>query len=374
MSKPPILILANHIDGLGGVERVAHGLAAGLAARGYDVALRGIRPTAGPSAHMMMTGYSAEFLSLRRERPEDEQPHPAGTRRAMRREAINRLYETLKEYRDGVVICMQVYAMEHLAEIGIESILASGTRIIGQYHWSYAGSRSNSDFTRISRTYRQIDKFLLLTQTDATAFRRHNFNNTGAMPNPLWLAPATPPATRDKRVVTLSRYDDVKQLDHALRAWARVSPDFPNWRLELYGEGPRRPKLQELIVSLGISKSAALMGSTDDVQGVLLSSRLSVLSSLFEGLPMVLAESLACGVPAIAYDCAPGVSEIITDNVDGRVVPINNIEGVGAALRELMSDERLVEAMSVCGQQSAQRFAPDRVIDQWEDLLRRVTR
>ena len=48
VSKPPVLILANHIDGLGGVERVANGLAAGLAGRGYDVALRGIRPPPSP--------------------------------------------------------------------------------------------------------------------------------------------------------------------------------------------------------------------------------------------------------------------------------------------------------------------------------------
>ena len=374
MSKPRILILANHIDGLGGVERVAHGLSAGLAARGYDVALRGIRPTAGPSATMTMTGYSTGFLSSRRERPDGERPHPAVLRRSMRSEAVSALRQTLKEYHDGVVICMQVYAMEHLAEIGIEPIMEAGTRIIGQYHWSYDGARSESDFERISRTYRRIDKFLLLTQTDATAFRRNNFNNTGAMANPLWLGPATAPAERTKRVVTLSRYDEVKQLDHTLRAWAKVANAFPDWRLELYGEGPLRPELTSLIEQLGIADSAALMGSTDDVQGVLLDSRISVLSSLFEGLPMVLAESLACGVPAVAYDCAPGVSEIITDGEDGRVVALNHIEGLADALRELMGDADLVESMGARGRESAGRYSPERIIDEWEDLLRRVTR
>lgn len=374
MSKPRILILANHIDGLGGVERVAHGLSAGLAARGYDVALRGIRPTAGPSATMTMEGYSTGFLSSRRERPEGERPHPAVQRRSMRAEAVSALRQVLKEYSDGVVICMQVYAMEHLKEIGIEAIMDAGTRIIGQYHWSYDGARSASDYDRISRTYRQIDKFLLLTQTDAVAFSRNNFNNTGAMANPLWLRPMDPPAERAKRVVTLSRYDEVKQLDHALRAWATVAGDFPDWRLELYGEGALRPDLEKLIDELGIADSAALMGSTDDVQGVLLDSRISVLSSLFEGLPMVLAESLACGVPAVAYDCAPGVSEIITDGKDGKVVPLNHIQGLSSALRELMADESLVESMGAHGQQSAARYAPDRIIDEWEDLLRRVTR
>lgn len=375
MSNPPILILANHIDGLGGVERVAHGLSAGLSSRGYDVTLRGIRPTAGPSAVMEMSGYSTGFLSARRERPEGDRPHPAVVRRSMRTEAVEALRETLERYRDGgVVICMQVYAMEHLAEIGIESIMDAGTRIIGQYHWSYDGATSNSDFSRIWRTYRQIDKFLLLTQTDAAAFRARNFNNTGSMPNPLWIEPAPAPEVRDKRVVTLSRYDEVKQLDHTLRAWARVAPRFPDWRLELYGDGPCRSDLQKLIHELGIADTATLMGSTDDVQGVLLNSRLSMLSSLFEGLPMVLAESLACAVPAIAYDCAPGVSEIVNDGVDGMVVPLNQVSGLATALEELMSDESRLETMGARGRESARRYAASVVMDRWEDLLRRVTR
>ncbi|NNM46396.1 glycosyltransferase [Knoellia koreensis] len=375
MTRPPVLILANHIDGLGGVERVAHGLAAGLSGRGYDVALRGIRPTSGPSAQMTMTGYTTGFMSDRTERPEGERPHPAVVRRAMRREALDNLRTTLADYRDGVVICMQVYSMEHLVELGLDDLLDSGTRIIGQYHWSYQGARSNTDFDRLSRTYRRIDKFLLLTQADADNFTRHNFNNAGAMPNPLWLkAQAAEDIPRSKRLVALSRYDAVKQLDHALRAWARVAPDFPDWSFELYGDGPMRAELAALIDDLGISDSARLMGPTNDVEGVLRSSRLSVLSSQFEGLPMVLAESLACGVPAVAYDCAPGVSEIITDGVDGFVVPQNHIPGLASALRTLMADEELTARMGAAGHVSARRYDREHVMDRWEDLIARVQR
>ncbi len=372
--KPRILIMSNHIDGLGGVERVAHGLSAGLSQRGFDVALRGIRPTSGPSIDMTMSGYSTGFMSERPEAPEGEKPLPALLRRAMRKEAMANLQSTLAEYRGNIVVCMQVYTMEHLAKLGFEEIMAAGTRIIGQYHWSYQGARSNTDFDRLSRTYRQIDKFLLLTEADAEAFRRHNFNNTGAMPNPLWMAPAGDAVPRQKRVVALSRYDPVKQLDHALRAWAQVAPDFPDWRFELYGDGPLRHELQALIDRLQIADSAALMGPTDDVEGVLLGSRLSVLSSLFEGLPMVLAESLACGVPAVAYNCAPGVAEIVTDGVDGRLVHQNNVSGLAGALRQLMGDDALTDGMAAAGRISAARFSIDTVMDRWEDLIARTIR
>lgn len=371
---PPILILCNHVDGLGGVERVAHGLASGLSQRGYDVSMLGIRPTAGPSADMALSGYSTSFLSDRRERPPSEKPHPARVRRAMRREAVNNLRETLNHYRGGIVVCMQVYSMEHLVEVGIDKLIAEDVRIVGQYHWSYGGARSNNDFDRLSRTYRRIDKFLLLTEADAEAFRRQNFNNTGWMPNPLWMRPSALRGSRENRVVALSRFDEVKQLDHALRAWSQVATQFPEWRFELYGDGPMRNELQGLIERLGISGSATIMGPTDDVEGVLLSSRLSVLSSLFEGLPMVLAESLACGVPAVAYNCAPGVSEIITDGVDGRLVRQNHVTGLATALSELMANDALRDRMSDAGRRSAARYSLDRVIDRWEDLIARTLR
>lgn len=366
--------MSNHVDGLGGVERVAHGLSAGLAGRGYDVALRGIRPTSGPSADMTLSGYSTGFMSNRPDLGAGDRARSLVVRRALRKEAVDKLRHTLDEYAGEVVICMQVYTMEHIAEVGIEKLLAQGTRVVGQYHWSYQGARSNTDFDRLSGTYRKIDKFLLLTEADAKAFTRHNFNNTGAMPNPLWMAPAEPSQPRERLLVALSRYDDVKQLDHALRAWAAVAPQFPDWRFELYGDGPLRDRLQSLIVSLGIADSARLMGPTSDVEGVLRRSRLSVLSSLFEGLPMVLAESLASGVPAVAYNCAPGVSEILTDGVDGRVVQQNHVAGLAAALRELMGDDAAVDRMAQAGRLSTRRYALDTVMDRWEDLLARVTR
>lgn len=374
MSNPPILIMANHIDGLGGAERVAHGLASGLTSRGYDVALRGIRPTADHRMEMGSTAYSTGFMSDRPERPAGEEPWPAAVRQQMRREAVDGLEKTLLEYREGIFVCMQVFVMEHAAEIGLDEILDSGTRIVGQYHSSYSAARASTDFRRLSATYRQLDKFLLLTDDDARAFQEHNFNNTGVMPNPLSLPPAHAETPREDLVVAIARYDEIKQLDQALQAWAMLAPELPGWRFELYGEGPERSSLQRTIEELGIADSAFLMGVTEDVEEVLLRARATVLSSRFEGLPMVLAEALACGVPSVAYDCAPGVRAIVTDGVTGHLVAQNHIRGLADGLRVLIQDSDQWLSMSRAARASASRFAVDTVMDRWEDLIARVMR
>jgi glycosyltransferase involved in cell wall biosynthesis len=384
-SKPPVLIMANHIDGLGGAERSCHTLAAGLAARGYDVALRGIRPSAGETLGARPTAYSTGFMSSQTDietvrlpgvpaRLDRRYQRLRAARRDLRKEAVAQLRATLAGYREGIFIPAQVFVMEHVSEIGIEDVLAAGTRIIGQYHSSYDAARGSGDFARLSRTYRQIDKFLLLTEEDATRFQQHNFNNTGWMPNALPHFPQDWRGERENLVVSIARYDRNKTLDHSLRAWASVAADFPGWRFELYGEGPERPALEALIAKLGISGSARLMGLTDQVEAVLLRSKVNVLSSQFEGLPMVLGEAMACGVPSVSYDSSPGVREIITDGVDGLVVPKNKTDLLAQAMRALMSDEAQRLRLAETARVSAERFTIDAVMDRWEDLFARTLR
>lgn len=374
MSAPPVLVMANHIDGLGGAERVANVLAGGLADRGYDVALRGIRPAAEHNQSLGDPRFSAGFVSDRPERPEGDAPWPSDVRADMRAEAVRNLGHLLEQYRDGVLICTQLFVMEHVATLGIEKQLEAGTRIIGQYHSSYAMARSTRDYDRLSRVYRQLDKFLLLTQSDARAFRELNFNNTGHLPNPLSMEPERVDRPRENLVVVVARYDRNKQLDHALRAWAAVAARFPDWRLELYGDGIERDFLAQTIDELGIAGSASLMGITDNVEALLLRAKLSVLCSKLEGLPMVLAESMSCGVPAVTYDSSPGVREIVTDGVNGLVVPVDRVGGLADAMARLMSDDDERQQFAVEARRSATRFSNAQVMDDWEDLIARTLR
>lgn len=379
--KPPLLLMSNHIDGVGGVERVADELAAGFTRRGYDVSLLGIRPTRGESASLAGRPYRTGFLSDRMDvvAPEGPSHGPAMTawreqRQRRRQEALDSLARELEAHRDGIVISMQVWVMEHLHELGLRAAMDAGVRVIGQYHSSYSASRTTGDFRRLYRCYRDVDKFVLLTDTDARLFQQQDFNNTTALPNPLPRFAVSASGPRENLLVSLARYHKPKTIDHALRAWATVAPEYPEWRFELYGGGPDEAPLSALIEELGIGASARLMGATSDVGGLLARAKLHILSSQYEGLPMVLAEAMSMGVPSVTYDSSPGVREILTDNVDGFVVPKNSVQDLGERLRVLMTDEPLRQAMAGAGLRSAARYHPDTVLDSWEDLFARTMR
>lgn len=374
MSPVRVLMMANHVDGLGGAERVTRVIAGGLADRGYDVALRGIRPAAELGTPIVDSRFSIGFMSDRPEAPPGHPPWPPEIRRQMRAEAVRNLGALLDSYRDGLLVCAQIFVMEHVAELGLDAQLAAGTRMVGQYHSSYDMAQATRDHRRLSRTYRKLDKFLLLTQSDADAFRRKGFNNTQAMPNPLAIDPPNVDGERDNLVVAVARYDPNKQLDHALHAWSMIIHRFPGWRLELYGDGPARDHLERTIDELGIQGSAALMGVTDDVASILQRAKVTVLCSRREGLPMVLAEAMACGVPAVTYNSSPGVGEIVQHGVNGLLVPVGDVSGLGDALAQLMTDEPRRKTMAAAARLSSSRYRRDDILDRWEDLIVRVRR
>lgn len=380
MSKPPILIMSNHIDGIGGVERVVQMVANGLTERGYDVALYGLTPVEGPSLpldgvkceHGFMSERTNVSTTRRRFVPElldRNYQRLSEQRKAVRSEVVENLSTTLERFRDGVFICSQLFVMEHVHELGIEDVMRSGVRLIGQYHNSFDMAMAGSEYRRAWRVYRDLDRFLLLTKRDQELFRKRGFNNTETMANPLSFYPESVPEDREKLVVALARYDNQKSLDHALRAWAQIAPRHPGWRFELYGTGPLEGQLQELIASLGIDNSARLMGSTSEPQAVLNRAAVHVLSSQHEGLPMVLGEAMACGVPSVAYNCAPGISEMVTHESDGIIVPRGAIGSLAEGLSRLMGDEALRRSMSRAGRESARRQDSGKILDQWEDLI-----
>jgi glycosyltransferase involved in cell wall biosynthesis len=84
-------------------------------------------------------------------------------------------------------------------------------------------------------------------------------------------------------------------------------------------------RLQQQVEGAGLQGRVTLPGLAGDIEAELRASSVFALSSVHEGLPMALAEAMACGVPCVAFDCAPGVREIVTDGVDGIVVPPRNV-------------------------------------------------
>lgn len=370
-----IFFICNSVNELGGVAAWQHQMAGLFQRRGHRVHIVGIVPAQSPRDFGAPLPYRTTTLYHRHPpppwRPRRLRDHLdiAARRRQRARDAgmrqqAGRLSTLFRAAGPGaVIIVSQVWAMEWV-------ILAdtAGHSVIGMSHESFDYSRPSSRYQRIQTYYREVDRLLLLTQEDADLWSRQGLNQVSFMPNPIPIVPRVSPLT-EPVVVTVGRLTDQKGLDMLLRTWAKVAPESPGWRLRIYGVGEQETALHELCTQRGLDGSVEWMGATDDVPGALGASSVFVLSSRGEGFPLVLLEAMACGVPCAAFDCAPGVREIIKDGEDGLLAPLGNTGALARRLRQLMANPELRTTMGRLAQVNVRRFAPDEVVDRWERLF-----
>jgi len=370
-----VFIVANNIEDLGGVIRFSHTLARLLSEQGHRVRLIGATHPRDAFDYGSDLPYETYVLSDRHPpgntnprglRYFDPRMHARRFVRLLVQSAgARRLSRLLREARPGgVVIVTQVYAMEWVSRADTR-----GLHVIGMSHESFAASKDSSRMERVLRFYRDVDRLLVLTQADADDWALEGLTQVAFMPNPIGLQAAEVSAVSDKVVVSLGRLSWEKGFDLLLDAWAEVAGQFPDWSLDLYGDGPDEADLRAQCERLGLT-TVNFRGRTSDVPGVLERASVYALASRHEGMPVVLTEALEFGVPCVAFDASPGVREVVTHGSDGFVVTPGNTTRFAEALAVLMSDQSRRQRFGQHGHESMRRFAPEHVTARWEEEFR----
>ena len=159
-----------------------------------------------------------------------------------------------------------------------------------------------------------------------------------------------------------------------MKAAAVLRKEIPDWQLYIYGSGEDEKSLQDLRKQLNLEDFVFLNPATDQVKEKLCDSGIYVMTSRFEGLPMTLIESQSCGVPIVSFDCDCGPAEIITDGVDGFLVPQDDIVQFVQAVVKLARDEDLRRQFGAAAKLNSQRFAPEKIAEIWQNLFNDLTK
>ena len=199
-----------------------------------------------------------------------------------------------------------------------------------------------------------------------------------AIPNPVYRVAeyAEPGARKEQRtLLSVGRLSYQKNFSALLRAFACVSGDCPEWRLRIVGEGEERAALQALADELGIGPRVSLVGPTPDVSAEYRAADLFCLPSRWEGFPNAIAEAMAHGLPAVAFERCAGASELIVSGHNGELADGNgDAESLSSTLKVLMQDAGTRERLGKEARDIVEAYRPEGVFDRWERLLRRVAR
>ncbi|MFD3697665.1 glycosyltransferase [Streptomyces sp. NPDC058646] len=373
-----IFLVSNSVDELGGVTTWSHQMARLFTDRGHRVHIVGIAPVAEEIRqklpqdlpYAMTTLYDAHPPGARRlhgikGRLNAPERRRQAARRAKMRAKAEQLSELFRAARPGgVVIVTQVWAMEWVALADTK-----GLSVIGMSHESFEASQKSTRGERVRRYYPEVDRLLVLTAEDADLWIRAGMENVGSMPNPLPFMPPAPAPRTAKVVASVGRLAFEKGVDLLLDAWADAAPQHPDWVLRIYGAGVEEQALRAHCTSLGLDDSVEWVGSTDDVLGALREASVFAQASRAEGFPITLLEAMAAGVPVAAFDCAPGVREIVEHGEDGLLARLGNTMELAGHLSVLMSDPELRDRLGDSAFRSVQRYSSTEITDRWESLF-----
>jgi len=375
-----IRILLQNAYGMGGTIRTALNLAGHLAAR-YDVEIVSVirnveRPFfAFPPGVTVIT---ADDRTVRRgpaARLLSRFPSVLTPRRDVTAPSVSLwtdlcLARTLWSGREHVLIGTKPVHNMLIAEVAPRSVIK-----IGQDHmnltaykpWLRAG---------IARSYPRLDLLTVLTRASLEAFAELL---GGERPRIVQVPNAVPelnggPADLDRKVIiTAGRLTWQKGYDMLVRAYAQVAPHHPDWELRIFGSGPRHEQIKALIDEHDLHEHVRLMGRSTDLGVELAKASVCVLSSRFEGMPMVILEAMSKGLPTVAFDCPTGPAELIAHEVNGLLVPPKDVDALAATLRRIIADEELRHRLGEQARRAAEAYALPVIGARWEELIEEVT-
>lgn len=213
---------------------------------------------------------------------------------------------------------------------------------------------------------RKMDGVVFLTEEEKDFWPE--FRNLHVIPNPLVIDPRQFSNCEQKQAIAVGRYMPQKGFDLLIESWAKVAKKHPDWTLKIYGDGLRE-QLQNQINRLGITDQCKLEPTVHNIEDKYGESSIFVLSSRYEGFGMVVAEAMACGVPAVAFACPCGPREIIRHGQDGLLVENGNIDQLAASICQLIENDDLRKSMGHKARLHAARFQMENIAAQWKELF-----
>jgi glycosyltransferase involved in cell wall biosynthesis len=225
----------------------------------------------------------------------------------------------------------------------------------------------------MKEAYPKLDAFVVLTDGHRERYRRHlkpRRTRLEVIPNTVRDQMDGPPSDpASKTIFTAGRLFYQKGFDLLIEAYAPVAAQHPDWKLRICGHGHLRERHAEQIERLGLGDVISLEPPAKKIGEDMGAASIFVLSSRFEGFPLILLEAMSKRMAVIAYDCPTGPGEIVRDHENGILLPPQDVPALTAALLEMISDEELRRRCGPAAEETAEDFKMHAIGPRWDALL-----
>lgn len=221
---------------------------------------------------------------------------------------------------------------------------------------------------------RRFDKFVVLTHEDRNYWGR--LPNIEVIPNAAKNMSGHFSDVSAYRVIAVGRLDYQKGFDRLIQAWSLVQADgrFADWQLDIFGQGEWKDMLQQMIYEEGLQANVHINPPTKDIASEYVRSSLLVMSSHYEGFPMVMIEAMACGLSVVSFDYKCGPRDIIRHGENGLLVKDGDIRGLAEAMMMVMGDDAYRKRLSGAALNVVSTYSEEAVMGQWTRLFASLVR
>lgn len=229
-----------------------------------------------------------------------------------------------------------------------------------------------SEFLDYNLSIKKYDLIALLSKED----RIKNWNGMDKvvnMPNPLTVTSNVRSNLNSKKAIAVGRLCYQKHFDALIKAWRLVADKYPEWELDIWGgNGPLYDDLVKLIADLSLQNNVFLKGETTDISSKMAEASMIISTSVFEGMPLVLLEGLAVGLPIVTFNYKYGADEIVKENQNGFIVEQDDLDLLAERIEQLILDRDLRLRMGECSYIASQEFRPEMIAERWMNLFTKL--
>lgn len=282
-----------------------------------------------------------------------------------------RLIKIIRKYKPDVIVSMAV----PISLYSIPAAIATRTKIIVSERTDPKHSAAKKMTLWYSRFLLNfVDGFVFQTK-DAKVFYNSKIQKRSVIiGNPLRDdLPQPYRGERNKEIVTAGRLVPLKNHKMLIESFKEIHEKHPDYKLVIYGDGPSRKDLEQLIQSLGLADTVSLPGFVLDLNQRIRISSIFAFTSDYEGLPNSVLEAMGLGLPVVATDCpCGGVSSLITHEYNGLLIKVGDTKALTESLFRIIEDNELACRLGLKAEDVRMMYAESAICSQWYEFITKV--
>ena len=239
--------------------------------------------------------------------------------------------------------------------------------------YKYKATKINSFLRKFF--YKLCDGYVFQTKKASLFFTDKLKKRDIIIPNAIFnktVYELTPPAERERLICAVGRLNKQKRFDILIDAFASIEKKIPEYKMIIFGEGELRSELEERIASYSLDGRIFLPGTDQQSVKVVNRAEVFVLSSDLEGMPNVLMEAMAMGVPCVSTRCDMGPEELIENRENGILVDVGSTQQIADAILEIINDSSLSDKLSSNARKLLSTHSIDAISEKWLTFLKKI--